>query len=150
MNENENSNIAFKKILKVSVICSVFLVIELVGGIVANSLAIISDAAHLFTDLFGFAISMAALWIGKKQADKKYSYGFSRAEVIGALVSVFTIWFLTLVLIQEAFERLLRPREINAEVMLFTAVFGLVCNIAMFKVLHSGHGHSHNCGGSHE
>jgi cation diffusion facilitator family transporter len=143
--EDDNSNIAFKKIIKVSIICSVFLVIELVGGIIANSLAIISDAAHLFTDLFGFAVSIVALWIGKKKADEKYSYGFSRAEVIGALISVFTIWFLTLVLIQEAIERLLKPSEINAGVMLFTAVFGLICNLAMMNVLHSGHGHSHNC-----
>jgi zinc transporter 2 len=147
--ENDNSNIALKKILKISIICSVFLVVELAGGIFANSLAILSDAAHLFTDLLGFGISVAALSIGKKKADKKYSYGFSRAEVIGALISVFTIWFLTLILIQEAIERLIKPNEINAGVMLFTAIFGLICNLAMMNVLHSGHG-SHGCSHGHK
>jgi zinc transporter 2 len=144
--EEEKSNMAIKKMLKISVICTVFLVIELVGGIIANSLAIISDAAHLFTDLFGFAVSIISLWIGMKKADKKYSYGFSRAEVIGALISVFTIWLLTLIMVQEAIERLVKPSEINAGVMLFTAIFGLICNLAMMNVLHSGHGHSHSHG----
>jgi zinc transporter 2 len=143
---NENSNRAIRKMLMVSGICLLFLIVELIGGIIANSLAIISDAAHLFSDLSGFMISIIALWIGQKKANSKYTFGYYRAEVIGALISVITIWILTFMLVQEAIERLIQPTKINAPVMLLTAVFGLVCNIAMMKVLHSGPGHSHGHG----
>ena len=145
MNKNEldNSNIALKKIIRVSIICVFFLTSEMIGGIIANSLAIMSDAAHLFSDLLGFVISIIALWIGKKKANDKYTFGYNRAEVIGALISVITIWFLTILLIQEAVNRLIYPTEINAPVMFFTAVIGLLFNLAMIKVLHSEHGHSH-------
>jgi zinc transporter 2 len=145
-NELENSNIALKKIIKVSIICVFFLTSEMIGGIIANSLAIISDAAHLFSDLLGFVISILALSIGKKRANDQYTFGYYRAEVIGALISVITIWFLTILLIQEAINRLINPTEINAPVMFLTAVIGLVFNLAMIKVLHSEHGHSHGIG----
>jgi zinc transporter 2 len=157
MNENisnSEADHAIKKMLIISGICFLFLITELVGGIIANSLAIISDAAHLFSDLSGFMISIIALWIGKKRANSKYTFGYYRAEVIGALISVITIWILTYMLVLEAVDRLINPTVINAKVMLLTAIIGLICNLAMVKVLHSGphtgHGHGHHgCSHSH-
>jgi zinc transporter 2 len=139
----DSTDNAIRKMLIISAICLFFLLTELVGGIIANSLAIISDAAHLFSDLSGFMISIVALYIGKKKANGKYTFGYYRAEVIGALISVVMIWIMTYMLVMEAIERIIHPTSINAPVMLLTAVIGLICNLAMVKVLHSGdHGHS--------
>lgn len=73
------------------------------------------------------------------------SYGYHRAEVIGAMASVILIWGLTAWLVTEATERIVKMNyEINGLVMLITAVLGLITNLLMFKILHSdGHGHSH-------
>ena len=133
-----------KKMIKIILICSCFLVAELIGGVIANSLAVLSDAAHLSSDLSGFVISLISLYIGRKKPNNKYTFGYHRAEVIGALASVITIWILTGILLNEAIDRLINPSEINAIVMLITSIFGLVCNLAMFKVLHSSH-HHHRC-----
>jgi cation diffusion facilitator family transporter len=141
----DTSDDTIKKMLKISFICFLFLIAELIGGVIANSLAILSDAAHLSSDLSGFIISLFSLYIGKKNPNNKYTFGYYRAEVIGALGSVITIWVLTGILLKEAFDRLINPSEINAGVMLITSIFGLICNLAMFKVLHSGHHHHHDC-----
>lgn len=144
-NQSANSDETIKKMIKISIICFCFLIVELIGGIIANSLAILSDAAHLSSDLSGFLISLFSLYIGKKKANSKFTFGYYRAEVIGALASVVTIWILTGILIKEAIDRLINPSEINALVMLMTSIFGLICNLAMFKVLHSTNHHHHGC-----
>jgi len=129
-------------------ICIIFLICEVIGGLIANSLAILSDAAHLFSDLSGFVISILAMIIGKRKANSSYTFGFYRSEVIGALISVITIWILTVILIQEAYERFKNPKTIDSKIMLITAIIGLICNLSMMSVLHSS-GISHGAGCSH-
>lgn len=125
------------------------MIAEVVGGIISGSLAILSDAAHMFSDLSGFFISIMSIWIGTRPASKKLSYGYHRAEVIGALGSIVLIWGLTIVLLYEATNRIINKSMVNDPLfMLITAVFGLICNVGMAKVLHSAPGHSHH-GHSH-
>ena len=129
---------ALDKMIIVSVICMVFMFAEVIGGYLANSLAIMTDAAHLFSDLSSFMISIFSIWISQRPPNKRYTFGYQRAEVLGALTSVVIIWILTIFLISEAIDRLKNPSEINAKIMLITAIFGLICNLVMIKVLHSG------------
>ena len=129
---------ALNKMIKVSIVCTIFMIAEAVGGYVAGSLAIMTDAAHLFSDLSSFMISIFSIWIGQKKANRKCTFGYQRAEVLGALTSVVVIWILTVFLIKEAIERIYNPTEIVAKYMLITALFGLACNLVMIKVLHSG------------
>ena len=89
---------AIRKLIWVCVICTIFMTIEIIGGYLANSIAIMSDAAHLLSDLLGFLISIISIYISRKVAKNKMSYGYHRAEIIGALVSIVLIWALTLVL----------------------------------------------------
>ena len=106
----------------------------------------------MFSDVSGFFISIFSLWLAKKQASQTLSFGYSRAEVIGALASVLLIWGLTIWLIYEAIDRMIEQNyTINAEIMLITSCVGLFCNLVMGKILHSngGHGHSHGGGSSH-
>jgi zinc transporter 2 len=149
VNKKTDQDEALRKMIIISIICTLFLISELIGGVIANSLAILTDAAHLCSDLSGFIISIIAIYIGKKKPNKTYTFGYYRAEVLGALISVITIWILTGLLLKEAYDRLITPSEIKAGVMLLIAVLGLICNLAMMKVLHSGHEHGGGCSHGH-
>ncbi|XP_037549421.1 zinc transporter 2-like [Nematolebias whitei] len=148
--ETEKKN-ARRRLYVVSVICLLFMVGEIVGGYLAGSLAVMTDAAHLLTDLTSFIISLFSLWLSSKPATQKLSYGWHRAEIMGALLSVFTIWLVTGVLVYLAVERLISDDyTIEGEIMLVTSGCAVVANIIMAVTLHqSGHGHSHGGLSSH-
>ncbi|ORZ24121.1 cation efflux protein [Absidia repens] len=125
----------------------VFFFTELVAGWMANSLALFSDAFHLLSDVVSFLVALVAIYLAEKPPTSRHTYGFHRAEVIAALVSVITIWILTAFLVREAIERVKSPQEIDAKLMCVTASIGVVINIILAYVLgghHHGHGHSHD------
>lgn len=146
--EPKNPNEARNKLLKATILCFLFMVAELVGGALASSLAIMTDAAHLLSDMAGFAISIVAISLAKKDANMEYSFGYHRAEILGALASVMLIWALTGVLVYEAILRMTTPKELKVEGMLMFIIscLGILVNGAMMLVL-GGHGHSHAGGG---
>lgn len=125
------------RLSKVCIFCSIFMMIEFIGGWIAGSLAIMTDAAHLLSDLSGFLISMISLYIALRPADKRLTYGYHRAEVIGALSSVLIIWCLTVWLIIEACYRIYNPTPITGLLMLGISLCGLSFNLIMSKILTS-------------
>ena len=94
--------------------CFVFMILELVGGYIGHSLAVITDALHMMTDVFSFALAIYASVVAKQASTPRFSYGFKRIEVICALVSTGFIWALTLALMVEAVNRI---GQYNAGVM---------------------------------
>lgn len=137
---------ARRRLIAASIICLLFMIGEVAGGILSNSLAIATDAAHLLTDFASFMISLFAIWLGSRPASRKMSFGWYRAEVIGALVSVLMIWFITGLLVYLAIERIRTGLDfqIDSFVMVVTASAGLLVNIIMAIALNvDGHGHSH-------
>ena len=94
-----------KKLIIVSFVSVFFITAQLIGGYLAGSIAIFTDSAHLASDMLGFGISMAALTLGAQQASGNLSFGWHRAEVIGTLVSVASIWIMTIWLLGEATKR---------------------------------------------
>ncbi|PPD90523.1 hypothetical protein GOBAR_DD12529 [Gossypium barbadense] len=89
----------------------VVMLVEIVGGMKANSLAVLTDAAHLLTDVAGFSISLFTVWASAWKATSNHSFGFSRLEVLGALISVQLIWLVSALLIYEALNRLLHDKQ---------------------------------------
>lgn len=87
------------------------------------------DAAHIFSDVSGFIISIIAIKLSKIEANKKMSFGYHRAEILGALTSVIVIWGLVIWLVVEAVYRIIDPEEIDDTIMLVTAILGLIFNI---------------------
>ena len=140
---------SMRKLCFVVVLCILFMSTEVVGGIKANSLAILTDAAHLLTDVAAFSISMLSLWASSWEANPRQSYGFFRIEILGALVSIQLIWLLTGILVYEAITRLIQQTndDVDGFFMVLVAAFGLVVNIIMIVVL--GHDHSHSHSHSH-
>ncbi|MCL7040241.1 hypothetical protein MKW94_004397 [Papaver nudicaule] len=137
-----------RKLCGLIVFCVVFILIEIVGGVKANSLAVLGDAAHLFTDVVGFGVSLFTVWASSWEATQSHSFGFSRFEVLGALFSVQLIWLISGILIYEAIGRILnRTGMVYGKLMFFTAVFGFIINLMMLKWL--GHDHSGGCDDHH-
>jgi len=106
------------------------LTLFLAGGYLSSSLAIATDAAHLLTDFASFMISLFALWVGSRPATRVMSFGWHRAEVLGALTSVLLIWVVTGILVYLAVQRVTtRDFEIESTSMLITSGVGLVVNL---------------------
>ena len=129
---------AMKKLIIVTLICFLFMAGEIVGGILSGSIAIMTDAAHMLSDVAGFTISFVAISLGKRKATLFMSYGFHRAEILGALASIILIWGLIIWLFAEAIKRLSNPDsiEIDAKIMLITSCVGLACNFINLLTLH--------------
>ncbi|XP_057257206.1 proton-coupled zinc antiporter SLC30A2 isoform X3 [Pezoporus wallicus] len=130
-------------------ICLLFMAGEAVGGYLAHSLAILTDAAHLLTDFASIMISLFALWVSSRPPTKTMNFGWHRAEILGALVSVLSIWVVTGVLVYLAAQRLLsNDYDIEGGVMLITSACAVAVNIVMGVALHqTGHHHSHGAAG---
>lgn len=116
-----------------------FMLIEVIGGIIANSLALMTDALHMFTDVGTMFLGLIVLRITRMPRTPKMSYGYHRAEVLGALASALSLWALSGVLIYEAIKRLISPPEVKGPIVFAIALFGLLANILMMRALHSSH-----------
>ncbi|XP_037986024.1 zinc transporter 8 [Motacilla alba alba] len=148
-NRQREQHQARRKLCAASVICTFFMIAEITGkyvcGQIAGSLAVVSDAAHLLVDLTSFLISLFSLWLTSKPPTKQFTFGWHRAEILGALMSMIIVWMVTGVLIYLACMRLLHPDyDIDATVMLITSACAVLTNILLSLILHqTGHGHSH-------
>ena len=134
-NQATKARRACNKLILVACVSFIFCGAEAVGGTISGSLAILCDAAHQLSDVAGFVISFMAIYTMRKPATLKNTYGYHRADVIGALGSIFIIWGLLIWLLIEAVHRLINPTDVDGEIMLITACFGLACNIANLVIL---------------
>ncbi|XP_063275459.1 proton-coupled zinc antiporter SLC30A8 [Prinia subflava] len=144
-NRKREQHQARRKLCVASVVCTFFMIAEITGEYIAGSLAVVSDAAHVLGDLTSFLISLCSLWLTSKPPTKQLTFGWHRAEILGALVSMIIVWMVTGVLTYLACMRLLHPDyDIDATVMLITSACALLTNILLSLILHqTGHGHSH-------
>ncbi|XP_063352024.1 zinc transporter 2 [Pelmatolapia mariae] len=170
--ESVDKLLAKKKLYIASAVCLVFMIGEVIGGYLAHSLAIMTDAAHLLTDFGSMMVSLFSLWISSRPPTKTMNFGWHRSEILGAFISVMSIWIVTGALVYLAIERIVRnDYEIDGHVMLVTSGCAVIVNIVMAYILHhsttfhahgSGyhqidedgqspvvHGHSHTLLGSH-
>ncbi|XP_044527286.1 zinc transporter 2 isoform X1 [Gracilinanus agilis] len=142
---------ARRQLYVAATICLVFIIGEVVGGYLAHSLAVMTDAAHLLTDFASMLISLFSLWMSSRPATKTMNFGWHRAEILGALLSVLSIWVVTGVLVYLAVQRLISgDYEIEGGAMLITSGCAVAVNIIMGFTLHqSGHDHGHSHGHNH-
>lgn len=118
------------------VITASFTVIEFVGGVLSDSLALMSDAGHMLTDSLALLLSLGALRIAMRPPTKERTFGFLRAEILAALVNGSTLIIVSLLIFYEAVNRLVNQPEIDAPLMLLVAVLGLAANASGIFLLH--------------
>jgi cobalt-zinc-cadmium efflux system protein len=125
--------------LLISFIINIMLsVVEIIGGLFAGSVSLIGDALHNTSDAFSILIAVIAFKIGRKKADKKYTYGFKRAEIIGGFVNLILLFISGLYLLAEGVERLFSPEPIEGSVIIWVSVLALIIDTATAKLSHQG------------
>ncbi|XP_052741774.1 zinc transporter 2 [Bicyclus anynana] len=150
---------AVPQLLAALVLCAIFMICEIVGGYLAGSISVMSDAAHMLSDCGGFALALLAFRCAARPPNAHMSYGYRRAEVLGAMTSVLLIWALTGVFVYVAATRV-RTGDYNIEpdMMMLVSGCGVAFNVVLALVLHGcasdiAHYHSHGgaaCAHSHE
>lgn len=116
---------------------TIFIVIEVAGSLISSSLALLSDAAHLFTDAAALIISIIAMRLGRREADKKRTFGYYRLEILAAAFNAVILFLVACFIFYEAYERFLVPYKVHAASMLIVAAVGLTVNFISVCLLRS-------------
>lgn len=125
-----------KRLIAAIVVTTLILGAEVVGGLVAHSLALLSDAGHMLSDVVAQALSLAALVIAARPADARRTYGWHRVEILAALANGVTLVALSIVIVWEGVERLRAPAPVQTSIMMIIAAIGLVANLVGAWLLH--------------
>jgi cobalt-zinc-cadmium efflux system protein len=141
MNPHPSKTLENKFVLSM-ILTAAILVAEVVGGFWTGSLALLSDAAHVFMDIFALGLSYLALRLSALPADDRHTYGFHRLEVVAALINGVTLGWIAIEIFSESWKRWFNPEPIKSMEMLVIAVIGLVVNLVVAFVL-GGHAHEH-------
>ena len=126
-----------------------FLVAELIGSFIFNSLALLSDAAHMFTDSAALAIALAAMKIGQRPADDARTFGYRRFEILAAAFNALLLFVVAGYVLWEGIGRFFEPTEVQSAGMLAVATLGLVVNLIAMRLLSAGKDKSLNVKGAY-
>jgi cobalt-zinc-cadmium efflux system protein len=109
---------------------------EIIGGLISGSLSLLSDALHNFSDTASLVISLIAFKVSTRGPDRKRTFGYRRAQIIGALINLITLVLIAFYLISEAIQRYFSPNPIQGGIMLVVAIVGLLANLATAVLLY--------------
>ena len=127
-----------RRLLIALVITALFTVVEVIGGLITRSLALLADAGHMLTDSMALALAVFAFVISARPPDSQRSFGYHRMQIIAAFVNGLTLLAIVAWILIEAVRRLIAPPEVMGETMLYVAIAGLLVNIVSFAILHGG------------
>lgn len=137
-----------KSIKIVFAITLTYFVIEVIVGFMTNSLALLSDAAHMLTDVAGQVLALFAIWMASKPRNSKKSYGYLRTEIFSALINAVVLLFISGYILYEAWQRFENPPVVDGIPMLIIASIGLIVNLISMKILRAGSKESINIKGA--
>lgn len=139
VNLHEHRTMDSRKLKIAIILTSCILIVEIIGGIISNSLALLSDAAHVFMDVFALALSLSAITLACRPANEKATFGYHRAEIFAALINGLLLIVVVVFILREAYLRLLSPPEIKTTEMLVVAAIGLGVNLFVTFSLRGHH-----------
>ena len=124
-----------KNLLIVLVLSGTYMVAEVIGGVITQSLALMADAAHMLTDVVGLFLALIAIKIGERKADTSKTFGYYRTEILAAVINVVILLGISLYVLYEAYQRFQNPPAVQSKTMLIVAGIGLVINIIGMMIL---------------
>ena len=127
-----------RRVVAALVLTAAFMVVEVIGGLLAGSLALLADAGHMLTDTMALALAAFAFHVGKRPADERLTYGYQRFQMLAAFVNGLGLLLIVGWILFEAVSRFLQPQVVLGRTMLVVASLGLVVNLIAFIVLHGG------------
>ncbi len=148
LTNHDHSHGNMRRVQIALVLTATFMVVEVIGGIVSGSLALLADAGHMLTDSMGLALAALAFRVSAKPADSRRSYGYQRFQILAAFVNGLSLLLIVAWIFVEAIQRLMSPPEVMAGTMLVVAAGGLVVNLVSFVVLHGGDRDNMNIAGA--
>lgn len=125
------------RVLIALIMVALFMVVEVVGGIISGSLALLADASHMLTDAASLVLTWVAYIYARRPADPKRTYGYSRFQILAAFTNGITLFGLAGLIIWESIDRILHPNPIMGEMMLIIAAIGLLVNMITFYLIQS-------------
>lgn len=137
-NPHDHRHFNRKRLVIAIIITFITLILEILGGIFTNSLALLSDAAHMFSHLFSLGISYIAIMISARPARPEMTYGYYRSEILAAFVNGLTLFIIVATILYGALDRFRNPLDIKSTYMFVVAAIGLLVNIVTALLLHSG------------
>jgi cobalt-zinc-cadmium efflux system protein len=137
------------KLRKVFALTFGYFIVEVIGGLVTGSLALLADAAHMLTDVAGLALALFASWMSSKPATPARTYGYYRVEILAALINAVVLFGLSFWIMYEAWQRFRDPPSVSSVPMLAVASVGLVINIIGMRMLKAGSEESLNMRGAY-
>jgi len=133
----------------VFLLTATYLVAEVIGGLLTNSLALLADAGHMLTDVAGLGLALFAISFAERPATPERTYGYYRVEILAALTNAIVLIGISFYILYEAYERFRNPQEVASKTMLLVALIGLVVNIAGIFILRAGSSQSLNIKGAY-
>ncbi|NVK21308.1 MAG: cation transporter [Kangiellaceae bacterium] len=139
---NDNENHAYpvgsrNRMLWALLLTGIFMLVEMIGGVISGSLALLADAGHMLTDTAALLLAFYAMRMSAKPADDKRTFGYGRMQVLAAYTNGIFLIALTGWIVWEAVQRFYQPNPIQSGSMLVVAILGLLVNLAVFKILHN-------------
>ena len=125
-----------------------YFIVEVVGGLLTNSLALLADAAHMLTDVGGLGLALFAIWITQRPASPAKTYGYYRVEILAALANALVLFWVSFYILYEAYRRFQEPPEVNSLPMMAVALVGLAVNLIGIYNLRRGSKESLNVQGA--
>ena len=125
-----------------------FMFVEVIGGILSGSLALIADAGHMLTDAASIGLALFAVHFAMRAASAERTFGYHRLEILAALINALTLWLISAWVIFEAYHRFREIPEVEGGLMLVIGIIGLLANLAAAWVLHRSAKHSVNVEGA--
>jgi cobalt-zinc-cadmium efflux system protein len=129
---------ASRRILFAMILTASFMIVEVIGGVLSGSLALLADAGHMLTDSMALCLAWAAFLVSERPADQRRSFGYHRLQILAAFVNGLTLLFIVGWILLEAVRRMLNPVPVAGDTMLVVAALGLIVNLISFWILHGG------------
>ncbi|QHA91280.1 cation diffusion facilitator family transporter [Bacillus sp. N1-1] len=137
--DHGHTHSANKKALFISfLLISSFMILEVIGGFVTNSLALLSDAGHMLSDAVALGMSLLAFKLGEKESDQDKTYGYKRFEILAAFLNGIALIMISFYILWESVQRFINPPEVASTGMLIIAAIGLIVNIVVAWILMKG------------
>nr|WP_270165298.1 cation diffusion facilitator family transporter [Paenibacillus sp. SYP-B4298] len=134
--EHVKEQTASKKTLWITLVLTLFFaIVEVVGGLLSRSLALLSDSMHMFSDVVALGLSMTAIYLASRQPNRRFTFGFLRFEVIASLLNGLALAVIALGIFYEGIRRMFNPQEVKLGFMLVIAIIGLLVNVTLTIVL---------------
>jgi cobalt-zinc-cadmium efflux system protein len=138
-----------KRLAVVFVLTTTYLIAEIVGGLLTDSLALLADAGHMLTDAAGLGLALLAIQFAEKPATPERTYGYYRVEILAALTNAVILIGISIYILYEAYERFKNPLIVASKIVLLVALVGLIINVVGILVLRSASTESLNMQGAY-